>query len=171
VSVREASPDDLDSMVALADAARRRYAAWSPTFHRPAADAVERHRPWLERLVTDPDVGSWVSTQERAVQGFLVATLVPAPPVYDPGGPTCLVDDFVVEETVDGEAWATTGHALLDRASAWAREHGAVQVVVTCGPRDAGKRSLLVEYGLGVVTEWFTAPLAAAPPGAAQQGS
>ena len=155
MTVREASPDDLELMVALADAARSRYAEWSPTFHRPAADAVERHRPWLERLVADAEVGSWVSAGDGDAAGFLIATLVPAPPVYDPGGLTCLVDDFVV----DSDAWTTTGRALLDRTLEWATAHRAAQVVVVCGAQDTAKRHLLVEHGLGVVTEWFTAPL------------
>jgi hypothetical protein len=46
----------------------------------------------------------------RQATGFLIATLIPAPPVYDPGGRTCLIDDFVV---IPAANWLTTGVELL----------------------------------------------------------
>ena len=90
------------------------------------------------------------------VDGFAVITTLPAPPVYDPGGLSSLIDDFVVSSP---EKWVTAGATLLGAATAWARERGAVQVVVVSGPHDGAKRAVLQDAGLYVASEWFTAPL------------
>ena len=157
MSVRPASEDDLDFIVALADEKRREYESHAPVFHRPAPDAAEVHRPWLAGLIADDGVGTFVSVGEDGVrEGFVIATLVPSPPVYAPGGPTCSIDDFAVTASTD---WAGAGRDLLRAAQEWGRRHGAVQTVVVCGPHDAAKRQMLGACGLSVVSEWFTAPL------------
>jgi GNAT superfamily N-acetyltransferase len=93
---------------------------------------------------------------EGGVDGFAIITTVIAPPVYDPGGLSSLIDDFVVSSP---DKWVTAGAALLHAASDWARERGAVQVVVVSGPHDEPKRAALRDAGLYVASEWFTAPL------------
>jgi hypothetical protein len=143
-------------MVELADCKRREYEAFAPTFQRPAANATEVHGPWLAGLVEDPSVGTFVHQDSSGVDGFVIVTTGPAPPVYDPGGPTALIDDFTVASP---GLWETTGAALLDAASGWASERGAVQLVVVSGPHDAAKRALLHGAGLYVASEWFTRPL------------
>ncbi|MFT3873061.1 MAG: hypothetical protein QM714_10505 [Nocardioides sp.] len=87
----------------------------------------------------------------------MIITTVPAPPVYDPGGVSSLIDDFAVSPP---GRWETSGAALLDVATSWARQRGAVQVVVVSGPHDQLKRALLMSAGLFVASEWFTVPLA-----------
>lgn len=52
------------------------------------------------------------------VDGFIIANIIAAPPVYEPGGPTCMVDDYWVR---GGERWETIGHALLDAVCIRAR--------------------------------------------------
>jgi hypothetical protein len=81
--------------------------------------------------------------------------LVPAPPVYDPGGLTCLVDDFMVATP---DLSASVGAALLDKAIEHARPRGAVQTVVVCGPHDTPKRAMLIDAGHVVASEWHTKP-------------
>ena len=71
-----------------------------------------------------------------SIDGFVIAALMDAPPVYDPGGLTCLIDDFVV---ADGRDWQTIGLALLAEANRQARERGAAQTVVVCGHQDQPK--------------------------------
>jgi len=44
--------------------------------------------------------------------GFLIATLNLAPPVYDPGGLTCDIDDFVV---TPAPKWPTTRRPAATR--------------------------------------------------------
>lgn len=157
MSVRQASKNDLDFIVALADDKRREYEQYAPVFHRPAHDARNVHRPWLADLIESDRAAVLVSEgEDDACHGFVIATLVPSPPVYDPGGPTCSIDDFAV---MTATHWASAGHDLLQAAQAWGREQGAVQTVVVCGPHDGPKRQMLTDSGLEVVSEWFTAPL------------
>ena len=144
-------------MVDLADAKRREYEPFAPTFQRPAADAVDVHRPWLAGLVDDAAVGTFVHEDSNgAVDGFCIVTTGPAPPVYDPGGPTALIDDFTVASP---GLWATAGAALLAAARQWAEDRGAAQLVVVAGPHDGPKRAVLQAAGLYVASEWFTTPL------------
>src|SRR3954470_2433762 len=118
-------------MARLADAKRREYEPHAPVFQRPAASAFEVHRPWLARLVGDPAVGTFVHEDgEGHVDGFVIITVVPAPPVYDPGGRSALIDDFAVSSP---DRWETAGAALLQTVMDWAGDQGAVQVVVVSG--------------------------------------
>jgi GNAT superfamily N-acetyltransferase len=154
---RGATAADVERMIDLADEARRQYEPHAPVFQRPAANAREAHRSWLSQLVEDSDAGTFVHEDSAGtVDGFAVITTVPAPPVYDPGGLTSHIDDFAVSSP---ERWVTAGATLLDAATTWARERGAVQVVVVAGPHDGPKRAVLQDAGLYVASEWFTAPL------------
>jgi hypothetical protein len=157
VTAREATAADIERMVDLADNTRREYEPHAPVFQRPAANAREVHRPWLAQLVENPEAGTFVHEESNGdVDGFAIITTVPAPPVYDPGGLSSLIDDFVVSSP---DKWVTAGASLLDAATAWALARGAVQVVVVSGPHDVPKRALLQDAGLYVASEWFTAPL------------
>jgi GNAT superfamily N-acetyltransferase len=150
--IRAAAEADLDAIVALADGSRQRYAAYEPVFWRPADDAVARHRAFLAGLLADDDATVLVSVASAEVSGFVVALLVPAPPVYRPGGAVCLIDDFVVSPAGD---WRSAGVALLRAAAAAAAERGAVQVVVVAGHEDGPKREALAAAGLHVGSEWW----------------
>lgn len=155
--IRHARPADVDAMVNLAEQQRQQYQVHAPTFHRPAPNATAIHRPWFQQLVEDDAVATLVHDDERGtVDGFLVGTLVPAPPVYDPGGMTCSVDDFMVANPAQ---WDSVGLDLLRAAQEWSRRRGAVQTVVVCGPQDQPKRQMLFDSGLQVASEWFTEPL------------
>ena len=157
MSVREASAADVERMAKLADEKRREYEPHAPMFQRPAADALKTHQPWLAHLVESPEAGTFVHDDpDGDVDGFVVVTTLSAPPVYDPGGLSSVIDDFTVSEP---EKWATAGAALLDAARTWARQRGAVQVVVVTGPHDEPKRAVLEAAGMYVVSEWFTTPL------------
>ena len=79
-----------------------------------------------------------------------------APPVYDPGGKVCFVDDFMVE---DPGLWATVGRELLDRVLEAAKEKGAVLANVVCRPMDEAERSLLSGKGFSVASEWHVKPV------------
>ena len=144
-------------MAELAEQKREEYRTNAPVFHRPKEGARQIHEPFLASLVEDPERVTLVHEDEGHIDGFLVAMLFPAPPVYDPGGPTCSVDDFMVESP---ELWDSVGRALLERVIAVTKERGAVQTVVVCGPQDQPKRSMLMSMGHEVASEWFTLPFA-----------
>jgi GNAT superfamily N-acetyltransferase len=154
---RMAAADDAAALAELSDPRRQQYQAYQPTFWRPAADACERHEPFLRSLVTRDDVIALVhECGDGTVDGFVIATLAPAPPVYDPGGPTCSIDDYCVADPAD---WDTIGRQLLEYTIAAAKTRGASQVVVVCGHLDAPKRAMLAAAGLTIASEWYTRPL------------
>ena len=156
VTIRAARAGDLDSVLELADVRRRQYATYQPTFWRPAVDAVARQRRYMAKLIEDEAVIALVADTEYALIGFAIGRLVPAPPVYDPGGATCLVDDFTV---ADPAAWSTIGVELLRAVRRIAHQRGAVQIVVVAGHLDAAKRSALTTSGLSIASEWWVGAL------------
>lgn len=153
---RPATHEDVDTVAALAAARRRAYEAHQPRFWREAENALARHTAHLHTLVDDADHVFLVAVAAGRVAGFAIGRLVAAPPVYDPGGPTLLVDDFAVERP---EAWASLGRVLLRDLTDVARSRGAVQAVVVAGRHDEPKRVALRAAGLAVASEWWTTPI------------
>src|SRR5438105_1547689 len=121
-------------MVELSEAKRRSYAERVPVFWRQAKDAHQRQKPYFESLLGKPSVIALVAEGAGGIEGFLVAFVTPAPPVYDPGGLAVTIDDFCVASP---GLWPTAGKALLAEASRLAKEAGAAVVVVVCGEHDA----------------------------------
>ena len=154
---RAATAADIPALVALSDQRRQHYAQYQPVFWRPVADARERHEPFLRSLLTQDNVIARVHERgDGTVDGFVIATLVPAPPVYDPGGLTCGIDDFCIDDASD---WPTIGKRLLADVMAEAKTRGASQVVVVCGHLDQPKRTMLAAAGLTIASEWYVRPL------------
>jgi hypothetical protein len=155
-ATRPATHDDIDEVAALAAGRRRDYEARQPLFWRQADDALTRHTAFLHGLVEAPEHVFLVAGETGQVSGFVIGRLTPAPPVYDPGGLTCVVDDFAVERP---ELWVSLGPLLLDDLSRAARARGAVQLVVVAGQHDEPKRRALESAGLEVASEWWTGPI------------
>ncbi len=160
MNIRPATTEDLEALLDLAAAQRADQAVHQPVFWRPAADARDRHRPFLAGQIADDDVIVLVASEGDAVVGFAIGVMHPAPPVYDPGGPTCTVDDFVV---ADPTRWATTGAALLRELRSRASTPAAIQVVVVVGHHDHAKQAALAQAGLTPASQWWTGPLDVAP--------
>ncbi len=159
--IRSAIPADVSAIAAMASARRTQYARYQPVFWAPARDAEELHKPYLAKLVSDEDVISLVAEESGTLTGFVIAMITGAPAVYDPGGPTCQIDDFVV---VPGR-WGSTGTQLLAAALERAAGRGAVQAVVVTAHLDVDKREALAECGLSIASEWWvTSALAVRPP-------
>ena len=155
-SVREALPKDLDQIVKLAVDRRQQYQSYQPTFWRIAADSAIQTRNFMETLMGDTDGLFFVVENDSNLLGFLVAREVAAPPVYDPGGSTYLIDDFCVSTS---ELWISVGVHLLKHVSGVMKERGAIQVVVVCGDKDFEKTKALKRAGLTIASNWWTAPL------------
>jgi hypothetical protein len=153
VTVRRAVEQDLPEVLDLAAQRRADYATHQPRFWRPAKDAWNRQLEYFASLLVDPQALVLVyCDQAERVTGFVIARLVPAPPVYDPGGLTCLVDDFVVRDASD---WPVAGVALVDAVRGWASEGGASQLVAVTGRQDEPKRDALRIAGLSLASEWW----------------
>lgn len=154
--IRPAQAKDLDRIVALADDRRRQYSNYQPVFWRPAPDAIARQRPYLEKFIADVSVITLVAISGKALIGYVIGHLVPAPVVYDPGDPTCTIDDFAVDRP---ESWASVGVNLLNAIQKQVRERGAAQMVMVCGHLDEAKRAALDSCHLTIASEWWVAPL------------
>ena len=155
--IRPARPEDLDLIVPLAARGRAEYETYQPQFWRVAPSAETLHREFLATLIDDDEWGSFVS---EPFGGYVFCRLVPAPPVYDPGGPSCFVDDFAV---TSARLWLSDGRALLDAAASWGAKRGAAQLVVVSGERDAPKAELLTAFGLSVASTWSVGSLPQIP--------
>jgi hypothetical protein len=159
-AIRAATPYDVPAMVALSEKYRRQLEADQPLLWRllwrQAEGSAEAQADYFRALLRRDEALVLVHSAVEGLAGFLVATLQTAPPVYAPGGPTCLIDDFCMAE---GRYWPKAGAALLAEAMRRARERGAVQVVVICPHHDQAKLALLAAEGLTLATEWHTRPL------------
>ena len=151
-TIRKATQDDVPALVELSQQRRIQHQNYQPRFWRNAVDSREKHAPFLSKLVQHERAISLVSESTNTVNGFIIATLVPAPPVYDVGGLTCNIDDFHV---VDGLDWEHVGKALLEEAMKQAKTQGAVQTVVVCAHLDEAKRTFLANEGFTIASEWY----------------
>jgi hypothetical protein len=155
MSIRFATAADLAAMLRLADNKRSQYMQYAPTFWRKAADGAAKQRSFFQSLLTKPNVIALVHEEQASVNGFLIASLIDAPPVYDPGSQVCLIDDFVVAD----DAWATIGYKLLQRVQEQAATRQAQLTVVVSGHLDEPKRAMLQAAGFGIASEWYIKPL------------
>jgi hypothetical protein len=154
-AIRPAVPADIDAIIALGEQKRIQYEQYQLVFWRKAPDSAEKARAFLPHQMARENVISLVHERDGAVDGFVIAALVPTPPVYATGGPTLSIDDYHVA----GADWAVTGAGLLAEAVRLGKERGAVQVVVVCGQLDEPKRAMLAAAGLSVASEWWTKPI------------
>lgn len=153
--IRPATSDDVARMIELADAKRGEYEQYAPTFWRKAPDGAERQRPYFQDLLTKEHVIALVHEEGGAVQGFIIASVTTAPPVYDPGSQVIVVDDFTVAEA---EQWPTVGAALLLEAREQAKARGAMLSIVVCAHLDEPKRAMLRASGFVIASEWYVNP-------------
>jgi predicted N-acetyltransferase YhbS len=154
--IRLATLADVPSMIVLADAKRDEYALYAPTFWRKAPDGADKQAPYFAALLERGEVIALVHEDDSTITGFVIASITTAPPVYDPGGPVCLIDDFTVAVPQD---WPTVGSALLRAARSRAQEQGASLAIVVCGHLDEPKRAMLRACGFAVASEWYVNPL------------
>lgn len=157
MTIRAATEADLPAILELAAAKRDEYATYAPVFWRVADDAVERQALFFRnQWIQNPQALTLVTERDGSIVGFIMARVHAAPPVYDPRGPVCSVDDFTVATS---DLWNTTGEALLGAAKQWAQERGAVLIIVVTAQRDTAKRTMLAATGATVASEWWVQPL------------
>lgn len=154
VLIRRAEAADVPSMVELSEKKRIQYQSYQPVFWSKAADSRQKQTGFFENVMKRENVIALVHDHGGNIDGFVIATLVPSPPVYA-AGLTCAIDDYCV---ADGD-WQGTGRELLDAVTAQAKERGAAQVVVVCGHLDEPKRQLLSLLGHTIASEWWVKPL------------
>ena len=141
-------------MVELSEQRRTLYAQFQPMFWRKAENSRAAQTPYFENQLARENVLTLVAEDQNtgAMAGFVMAALIPAPPVYDPDGLTCLLDDFCVAEAAE---WRPVGEALLAAVGEQAQARGAVQFVVVCAHLDRPKREALRSLGFDLASEWY----------------
>ena len=117
-----------------------------------AAGAIPASSIFDEQLDRENTIALVSEELEGTLNGFMIASIVTAPPVYDPGSLVCMVDDFTV---ASADLWPTVGKELLDEVRRLANARGAKLFVVVCGHLDEPKRAMLIECGHTIASEWY----------------
>ena len=156
-STRSATTRDLGAVVQMVSDRRRIYEEFQPVFWRRAPDSTQIALRFLESQIGMDGVHFLVAEEDDEILGFLIASKMRTPPVYDPGGSTYQIDDFCVR---DASLWRTVGATLLDEVRRLLADTDAAQIVVVCGDRDRAKADFLASEGLTVASNWWTQPLA-----------
>ncbi|MHB8383509.1 MAG: hypothetical protein ACYDC3_14375 [Candidatus Binataceae bacterium] len=150
-NVRQASAQDVQAMVALSERERSEREKMDLEFFRKSEHSGEAQTAYFNWLLPQSHVIALVHQTLNVVNGFAIATLITAPPVYAPGGPTALIDDFIVG---DPQSWESVGRCLIDAIKSEASKRGAVGIVSICAHKDELKRRFLGRLGLRIVSEW-----------------
>ena len=156
MDIRRATASDLDAVIAIIESQRKQYQKFQPAFWRRADNAASLTRTFFSGLLAAPETYFVVATEGRQLLGFLIARKLAAPPLFDPGGDTWLIDDFAVSEP---RHWLSIGEALLSHVSTLLHEHGAAQIVAACADRDLAKTEMLRRSDLTIASSWWTKPL------------
>jgi len=154
MSIRPASHADVPGMLELIQASRQKLAEWQPVFWHPSPQAQDLTATWFAALVDDENTITLVS-DDQGINGFVIGLIQDGPPVYAPGGKTCLIDDFAV---ADDKIWESVGTRLLKEMRSAAAERGAIQCVVVSPHADAAKQRCMEASGLSPASTWWTGP-------------
>ncbi len=154
--IRNARVSDIPALVELSEQKRAEYQQYQPIFWRKAKDSRQKQQDFFTRLLSKNQVIILICEQESTIRGFVIATLVAAPPVYNPGGTVCSIDDFCL---ASDQEWESIGLALLEKATNEAKQRGAVLSVVVCAYLDQLKRELLTHTGFTIASEWYVRDL------------
>lgn len=153
MEIRDATVNDVPQMVALSEEKRKAYESYQPIFWRKAGNSAEIQTPYFESLLSRDNHFALVCVTAEKITGFVIGAVTPAPGVYDPGGDSCMIDDFCISSD---SLWEEEGRALLEECKKYAKQSGAVQFIIVCGQKDEAKRKFLCESNLSVASEWYT---------------
>jgi GNAT superfamily N-acetyltransferase len=156
MDIRATAETDIPRMVAISETKRIEYAGYSPVFWRKAPDSSAKQEMYFQHLLRRAEVIAFVAEAGDTLSGFVIGAITLPPPVYNPGGPVCLVDDFAVANPRD---WESVGAPLLAAVEREAKARGAVLSVVVCAQGDQAKREMLQQAGATVASEWHVKPL------------
>jgi len=143
-------------MVALVSAKRAQLEAFEPVTWHASKNAPAMTEEFFRLQVAEQGPIFLVATDGPAVIGFINALLQPAPPVYDPGGKSIMIDDFAV---VDGDIGDDAAMALLDAAISEGRGRGAMQVIIVAAAKDERAAKWFRARQLHVFSNWWTCVL------------
>lgn len=153
ISIRRASANDVEAMSRLVAAKRNQLELFEPVMWRKSRDVDEMTRAFFQHQVAETNVVVLVAEDDGSFLGFLNGVLQNAPPVYDPGGKTMMIDDFAVVEGEDGDRAAS---ALMDAVMSEGRARGAVQIIAVTAAQDQRSAKWFESKKLHVVSTWWT---------------
>jgi hypothetical protein len=156
ISVRRATSSDLGAIVTLVSAKRAQLESFEPVAWHPSEHAPAMTEEFFRMQVGEQGPIFLVATDGARVIGFINAVLQPAPPVYDPGGKSIMIDDFAV---IEGDAGDEAAMALLDAALSEGRGRGAVQVIIVAAAKDERAAKWFRARQLHVFSNWWTCVL------------
>lgn len=156
-TVRRATLEDVPKLVELVTTERQDLARRQPVFWRPHSEAPARTQLWFSHLLAQESSFAFLAEEAGEARGFLLVNPPAVPPVYDPGRPAFLVDDFVV---LPGPGRAAMLGALFAAAEREAAARGPAQFIVIAVTHDEDKTRLLEAAGLAPVCRWWTKPVA-----------
>ena len=142
--VRPATDDDIPAMVTLIEAHRELLQQLQNQLGRKSAGSAEMTKAWFGFLLSDDMKHGFVHESAGEIDGFIIAALLKAPPVYDPDGLACIIDDFAV---ASDDLWPTVGVELLAYAKAWAKDNGGTLTAVLTPHQYAPKVDALKAAG------------------------
>lgn len=146
--MRALTANDVSWMADVMVERRAVYAAISPVFWRPAANARQVHEPHLASCVANE---RYVGV--RTVRGFVLGELHAAgSPPWWPEVPIGFIDDFAV---VPDKAWMSDGRRLLLAAWSLLRERRVGGLRVVTARRDDAKVAMLESLGLTIGESWW----------------
>ncbi len=147
---------DAPLCIELVERRRIEYESYEPRFRKKAANSADSTLPWFEKLFSDSENVCLIAIEGDHVLGFAIARKFPTPPVYDPGGPTALIDDFCVGCK---ELWKDVGQALLNETKQLLKQRGFAQLVVVGARQDIAKTQFLEKANLSLASTWWTVGL------------
>lgn len=151
-TIRNAQVSDVPALVELSEQKRTQYQQYQPVFWRKAEDSRQKQQAYFTHLLSKERTFVIVAERDGAISGFIIAGLVAAPPVYDPQGLVCSIDDYCLASE---QEWEGLGRLLLESVMDEVRRQGAVLSVVVCGHLDQPKREMLAHAGFTIASEWY----------------
>ena len=93
-----------------------------------------------------------VAEESGQIVGFIIGQIRNPPPVYDPGGKACVIDDFAV---ASDERWSDVGENLKSNLEKMCQSLGVKLTVTVCGEKDISKRGFIRSRGEEIASEWY----------------
>ena len=151
MKIKLATSNNVEQMVELSDQKRTAYAKVQPQFWCKSINANVSQIEWFHSLLTNPQYLIYVALDNNILVGFIIGQIISSPEVYNPGGFTLSIDDFVVKD----ERYNDIGKLLLDNISVQAKKCSCVQIIIVTGAHDKAKKQFLNSYETKLVSEWY----------------
>lgn len=149
ITIRRATDTDISGIVALNVQSQARLEVMNPVFWKAHPDAPARFEAWMHKSLTLEDRAMFVAMEAGAVVGYLIAQVVPAPPIYASQVAGLVDDFFVLDERADLRA------ALLEAGEAFLRSREVVGCAVMCAVKWEAKREFLERKLYAPNTLWM----------------